>query len=220
MEKDKKYMMLACQTIEDEIHAAIQETKIRFPVLFLPGDTHNFPQQMKETLQTIFDGLTNIDYLLLPMGRCGNGTVGLKSDRFSLVLPKCEDCINLLLSENTLHVERPNDSMFFTAGWLRSSLAADSEYDRIVARYGKEQGEHLVRLIYGGYRHFTLLDTGLYRLERIKDRLLPLACSASLDFSERKAPYGVLKKMVRLELENENFVIVPPGSAVTEEMLC
>ena len=40
-----------------------------------------------------------------------------------------------------------------------------------------------------------------------------------MSFKELKAPYGVLKKMARLELEDSNFVIVPPGTAVTEEML-
>jgi hypothetical protein len=197
----------------------MKEADVSYPVLYMPADTHNFPEKMRETLQMIIDQLTDIDYLLLPMGRCGNGTVGLKSDRFSLVLPKCEDCINLLLSKDSLKVERPKGSMFFTEGWLRSSLAADSEYDRTIARYGKEQGEAIMQMIYGGYRRFSLLDTGLYDLHRIRERLQPLACCASLTFTEIPASYGVLKKMVSLNFENENFVIVPPGTAVTEEML-
>lgn len=219
MDKNQKYMMLACQTIQDEIQDAMKEADVHFPVLYLPGDTHNFPQKMRETLQTIIDRLTGIDYLLLPMGRCGNGTIGLHSDRFSLVLPKCEDCINLLLSTDSLKVERPKGTMFFTEGWLRSSLAADSEYDRTVTRYGKKQGESLMQMIYGGYRRFALLNTGLYNLTRAKERLQPLVCCTSLEFTEIPAPFGVLKKMVSLDLDNDNFMIVPPGTAVTEEML-
>ena len=130
-----------------------------------------------------------------------------------------EDCINLLLSEDSLTVDRPKGCMFFTEGWLRSSMAANNEYDRTMAKYGKEQCDMIMGMMYGGYQYFGLLNTGLYNMEKAKETLSPLAESASVSFKELKAPYGVLKKMARLELEDSNFVIVPPGTAVTEEML-
>ena len=219
MDREKRYMMLACRNIEDEIEAAMKEAGTDFPVIYMPAGTHNFPQKMNKDLQKIIDSLTDIDYLILPMGRCGNATVGLRSDRFSIVLPKCEDCINLLLSEDSLTVDRPTGCMFFTEGWLRSSMAANNEYDRTMAKYGKEQCDMIMGMMYGGYQYFGLLNTGLYNMEKAKETLSPLAESASVSFKELKAPYGVLKKMARLELEDSNFVIVPPGTAVTEEML-
>lgn len=217
--EDKKYMMLACRNIEDEIEAAMKEAGTSFPVIYMPANTHNFPQNMNKSLQEIIDSLTGIDYLILPMGRCGNATVGLKSDRFSIVLPKCEDCVNLLLSDNSLKVERPKGHMFFTDGWLRSSMAANNEYDRTVEKYGEDGCRMIMQMMYGNYTHFGLLDTGLYKLEKAKEILAPLAECVNVEFKEMKAPFGILKKMCALELDDSNFIIVPPGVAVTEEML-
>lgn len=216
---DKKYMMLACRNIEDEIEAAMKEAGTKFPVVYMPSNTHNLPQNMNKALQEIIDRITDIDYLILPMGRCGNATLGLKSDRFSLVLPKCEDCINLLLSDDSLKVERPQGHMFFTDGWLKSSMAANNEYDRTLEKYGREKCDMIMQMMYGGYSHFGLLDTGLYNLKNAQRVLEPLAKCVNVEFKELKAPYGVLKKMCALELDDPNFVIVPPGTEVTEEML-
>ena len=219
MEQEKKYMMLACRNIEDEIDAAMKEAGTNFPVIYLQSGTHDNPDKMHRVIQNLIDSLTGIDYLLLPMGRCGNSTLGLCSDRFSLVLPLFEDCINLILSKDSLKVHRPKGCMFFTQGWLRSSQAAPNEYDKTVAKYGEEQCQMLMKMIYGGYTHFGILDTGLYDMEKAKQILTPLAQCIPVEFMRLDAPYGVLKKMVRLELEDPNFVIVPPGVPVTEEML-
>lgn len=219
MTENKRFMMLACMNIEDEITSAMQEAGTDFPVVYMPSDNHNIPQRMNVHLQQIIDTLTDIDYLLLPMGRCGNATVGLSSQRFSLVLPRCEDCVNLLLSENSLKVNRPKYTMFFTAGWLRGKQAPDISHIRTVNKYGEEQAKMLEQMIYGGYRDFALLETGLYDTEVVQQRLTPLAECVSVNFKKMDAPYGVLKKMARLEIEDDNFVIVPPGTVVTEEML-
>ena len=219
MNQDKKYMMIACQNIQDEITDTMRNAGLDYPVVYLAAGTHDTPDKMRATLQTMIDSLTGIDYLILPMGRCGNATIGLKSDRFSLVLPKCEDCINLVLSEDSLKVNRPKGTFFFTDGWLRSSMSARKEYDRTVKKYGKEQADLVMNMIYGGYQHFALLNTGLYDLDRAKEQLDPLAQVVSVDFTEIPSRYGVLKKMVELDLENENFVIVPPGVTVNEDML-
>ena len=210
--------MLACMPIGDEVDAAIKESGNEIPVLYMPSGTHDQPEKMNKTLQRIIDSLTDIDYLLLPMGRCGNATVGLRSDRFSLVLPRCEDCVNLLLSKDSLKVDRPKGCMFFSRGWVSSNRSPQMDYERTCRKYGKEQGDMITQMIYGGYRWFGLMDTGRYPLDMVQEALTPLANAIPVDFKVLEAPCGVLKKMARLEFDDD-FVIVPPGEVVTEEML-
>lgn len=217
--ENEKVMMVACRNIEDEIDAAMKEAGTDFPVIYLQSGTHDRPERMNQVLQGLIDSLTGIDYLLLPMGRCGNSTLGLKSERFSLVLPKCEDCVNLILSKDSLKVDRPKGHMFFTQGWLRSQKAAPNEFDETIKKYGEDTCKMLMQMIYGGYTHFGLLNTGLYDMEKAQRLLTPLAECIPVEFKELEAPFGVLKKMCALDLENPNFVIVPPGTEVTEEML-
>ena len=75
----KKYMMIACEIIEDEIRAIMEQHELSYPILFLPPDLHQLPQKLNEYLQDLINRIDNVDYLILPMGRCGNGTIGLKS---------------------------------------------------------------------------------------------------------------------------------------------
>ena len=214
----KKYMMIACEIIVDEIRAIMEQHELSYPILFLPPDLHQLPQKLNEYLQDLIDRIDNVDYLILPMGRCGNGTIGLKSERATLILPKCEDCVNLLLSKDSLKVERPKYSMFYTDGWLRNSSSSCHEYARTVEKYGKERADMVMNMMYAGYRYFSLLNTGTYHMENAKKKLQPLVSVLDhIEINELPAPYGLLKKMLTLDFDEENFVMIPPGTAVAEE---
>lgn len=212
----KNYLMLACPILQDEIRAAVAETDAKFPIIFMPSELHLLPDKLREYLQEMIDRLENVDYLLLPMGRCGNGTLGLKSDKITIVLPKCEDCINLTLSDETLQVDRPTYSYFLTAGWLREKNAINNEYDSVLEKYGAEKAAMVMQMMYANYRYFTLIDTGVYDLALAREKIKPLAELVNLKVKEIKGKCGVLKKMMRLELD-DNFVIVPPGETVSDK---
>jgi electron transfer flavoprotein alpha subunit len=102
--------MLACYSIKNELMSAVKESG--FPIHFVPRDLHLFPEKLKRYLQDMIDSMENVDYILLPMGRCGNGTIGLLSEKASLVLPKCGDCIDLIISKDDAKAERPKYSFF------------------------------------------------------------------------------------------------------------
>jgi hypothetical protein len=207
--------MLACRTIENELLAAMDEAGSGFPVLFIPQEAHRFADKLREYLQSIIDSLENVDYILLPMGRCGNGTLGLGSKNASLVLPRCNDCIDLLLSGENLSQERPNYVYFLTDGWLGSPSSIDAEYSYTLNKYGEKRGKDIIRMIYYNYKCFTFVDTGSYDPEAAKEKIMPLARTVNMSVNRMSGPCGALKKMARLEFD-DNFVIVPPGESVGE----
>lgn len=212
----KNYLMLACTILKDEIEAALAAAETKIPILYIPSDLHLFPDNLRDYLQRTLDNLYNVDVVLLPMGRCGNGTLGLHSERATLVLPKCEDCINLLLSDQDLHVERPSYSYFLTDGWLREKNAINNEYERALEKYGPEKSEMIMQMIYANYKHFVFVDTGTYSLAEAKRKIQPLADLVNLDITTHPGPCGVLNKMVRLAFDDD-FIVVPPGTAIIEE---
>ena len=213
-----KYLMVTCEILKDEINEILKDKPVSYPIIYLPPDLHTFPEKLNQYLQDMLDRVENVDYILLPMGRCGNGTLGLKSKSASLVLPRCEDCVNLLLSDENLSVERPQCSMFFTAGWLRNATSANNEYSRTIEKYGKEKADMVMNMMYSGYKYFTVIDTGAYDKAAVINTLRPLAEVVDVEINEKPGRYGVLRKMLRLDFDN-NFVIVPPGERVTAGML-
>jgi hypothetical protein len=211
-----RYIMLACFNIKNELLSAVNAAGSGFPILFIPRETHLISNKLREYLQSAIDALENVDYILLPMGRCGNGTLGLVSPKASLVFPKCNDCIDLLLSEERLKTERPQYAYFLTAGWLGSSASIDTEYSYTLRKYGEKTGTEIIRTIYKSYKYFTLVDTSAYDLESAREKILPLARTTGMEVNLMKGPCGVLRKMARLELD-ANFTIIPPGEPVSEK---
>lgn len=207
----KTYLMLACTIIKDEVLSAPAIGP--FPIVFLPPDLHLYPDKLRAYIQEQLDRIWNVDAVLLPMGRCGNGTLGLKSDTAAIILPKCHDCIDLLLSRQDLFGERPQYTYFLTAGWLREANAIHCEYAAAVKKYGQEKADNVMKLIYANYRHFDFVNTGAYDMELSKEKILPLARAVRMEIGELEGQCSILHKMLRLEFD-DNFIIVPPGIEV------
>jgi len=157
----KQVMMLACSALRREITLIMEEENLHYPVFYLPDELHLTPEKLNAYLCDFIPRLTGVDYLLLPMGRCGNGTAGIPSGEATIVLPKCEDCISLLLSrENLASVERPKYSYFFTDSWLDTSTSFLREFEHSLDKYGQSRGERVIRAMYKNYKYFTYIDTG------------------------------------------------------------
>jgi hypothetical protein len=210
-----RYIMLACLNIKNELLSAVNAAASDFPILFIPRETHLISNKLREHVQSMIDTIENVDYILLPMGRCGNATLGLVSPKASLVLPKCNDCIDLLLSGERLRPERPQYAYFLTDSWLGSPVSIDTEYHYTLNKYGDETGTEVLRMIYKNYKYFTLVDTDSYDLEATGEKIMPLARMIGMEVNRMNGPCGVLRKMARLEFDGD-FTIIPPGEPVGE----
>jgi hypothetical protein len=208
--------MLACHNIQGELMAAVKTAGSRFPILFIPRETHLLPEKLREYLQNTINSIENVDYILLPMGRCGNGTLGLVSKKASLVLPKCNDCIDLLLSADRLDKQRPPYTYFLTDGWLGSPGSIDTDYWYAINKYGKETGESIMRMIYNNYKYFTLINTRAYDMDETAKKIVPLAEMTGMTINRLDGPCGGLLKLAKLEIDAD-FAVIPPGEPVGEK---
>ena len=92
-------ILLSCPTLRNELEQAVKESGFSDPILFLPRQLHNDPKILKSYLQETIDRLENIDQILLCVSGCGGGTIGLCATNAELVIPRCRDCLDLLLSQ-------------------------------------------------------------------------------------------------------------------------
>ena len=215
---NKQILMLACPALRREITAVMEEEGLHYPVFYVPDELHLTPDRLKSFLCDFIPRLVNVDYLLLPMGRCGNGTMGVPSGNATLVLPRCEDCISLLLSGSCLsEVIRPKYSYFFTDSWLDFKGSIVNEYDFAVNKYGQKNADRIMRTIYAHYKQFCYMDTGCGDYDASAERLSPLAETVNMDIQRLSAPSGVLRKMLRLDFDDD-FLFVPPGSQIEFDM--
>lgn len=209
------YMMLACPTLKYEIDAIMAELDVDYPVFYIPDELHLRPENLRKYLADFIPRLRNVDYLLLPMGKCGEGTTGVPSGSCTLVLPRSEDCISLLLAEESLdEVNRPKYTYFFTQGWLDYEHAFTKEYVKTVEKYGQETADQLMGMMYGNYKYFGFVDTGYSDKEASIAEVEPLAKTVNTEIVELNAPLSMLRKMLALDFDDDNFLLVPPNSTV------
>jgi hypothetical protein len=90
---------------------------VRFPRFFIPRETHLLSDKPREYLKGIIDSFTYVEYVLRLWDAAATALWGRYPKNVFLVFPRCNDCIDLLLSEDRLNPERPQYAYFLTAGW-------------------------------------------------------------------------------------------------------
>lgn len=208
-------VVIACKTIEKELLAAMGQG--RCPILWLESGLHNWPDKLREEVQRLLDGCNGCDTVLLAMSLCGNAVVGLKTGDFTLVIPRCDDCITLLLGSQERRREWP-DAYFLTEGWLNSELSLWSEYQKALKKFGEKRGKQIFAAMLGHYRHLALVDTGCFDAERIASSVERMAEELNLEPVTIPGTLDYLKQLLAGAWSPERFLIVPPHSCATLEM--
>jgi hypothetical protein len=113
------------------------------PDFFELGE-HRKPDRLREALQTRIDdterSAKQYDAILLLYGLCGNATVGLKTTKTRLVLPRAHDCCTILLGSKQRFQEYFGENPstpFGSVGYLeRGQYFVRTDLDDNCIRYG------------------------------------------------------------------------------------
>ncbi|MDO4541782.1 MAG: DUF1638 domain-containing protein [Bacillota bacterium] len=212
----KKCIFFACRMIEQEIRSLIKEVDFPYPIYFIPPNLHATPEKLQEYLQNAIDNTENVDAIIISVGRCGNSTIGLKASTADLILPRCDDCIDILLSKGKLAQRvRPEKGCFLTESWVKNTDDLDVNMDKLTEKYGEFEAKSLIRTMYYGYKYFYIIDTGLYDMTGVADYILPTAELIDADIKILPGHYNTLRKMMSLDFDDD-FIVVPKGGFVTE----
>ncbi len=135
-------LILACPTLGYELERSLQEQNTKAKVEYLPQRLHSEPEKMHEYLQSKIDSLQNVDRVVLCVSSCGGSTAGLLASTAEIVVPRTRDCLDILLSGDSLaSLERDLGGVFFTKGWMDYSKQTDIDLDRLTEKLGKEEAE-------------------------------------------------------------------------------
>lgn len=156
------FKLLACDVLTRETCHCIAHCPHTVDPAFTAKGEHNVPGRLRDLLQAQIDaaasGETTYDAVLLGYGLCGNATLGLRADRFPLVIPRAHDCTTLFLGSKEAFKEHFGDNpsqTWASVGYserggsilsdtsTREWLGQVQNYEELVATYGEENAKFI-----------------------------------------------------------------------------
>ena len=184
----------------------------------LEAQLHILPDKLKQALRAAVaeadePGVT----IVLGYGLCSNAVLGLKTEHATLVVPRVDDCIAMLLGSNeafSMEAEKERGSYYLAKAYLDECANLVTEHEAMVEKYGPERAEKMMRLLLKHYKRVVLVDTGRYELEPLRERVREVAELYDLAVDEVSGTTRIVDGLVADEW-GDDFVVAPPGHELT-----
>ena len=215
-----KTMVLACETIRDELGLAAKLTGTDYEIWWVESGLHNYPNKLRETIQSRLDSIADHGRVLMAFGSCGNSVVGLKTGNFELIIPKVDDCISLLIGSVKARMDFGKEigggTYFLTPGWLRGERNLWAEYCYTVEKYGESTADMVMKTMLASYSYLGLLDTKTYDMADIMPEIDKIAETLKLAKTIVPASVAYLCDLLAGLWDEERFLVVPPNSEIQD----
>lgn len=167
MEEIMNTIIFACSTLRKELLAAMKENNNHTPIFFLPREVHTDPKFLHTYVQDKIDRFCQVDRIVICTSGCGGGTIGLTATTAEIVIPRTRDCLDILLSGNSLAtLERNYEGVFFTDSWLEFTRNSPLDLDKLEAERGKEGAAEFIKNCTAASISFTLSTPAVMILPR------------------------------------------------------
>jgi hypothetical protein len=206
-----KRLLIACETIRDEVEMALKKQGIELETVWMPNTLHDSPERLRGALQEeINKAEAAYDELLFAYGNCGNGLLDLQSEKATMIIPRFGDCIDILLCEKS-NLERIRTCTYFlTEGWLRGERSLDKEYAYNLKKYGEKRAKMVASIMYKHYKHLMLIDTGAYDVQKNLPHVHEIGKLIGLEVIVDQGSITPLEKLVSGQWD-DRFCVIPPG---------
>jgi hypothetical protein len=156
-----------------------------------------------------------VSEVILALGFCGNALKDLSAENLTLVFPRVDDCVSLLLSDGCVReeIKRNPRCYYLTRGWFNhesSLMTAFAEWDQ---RYGRERADRLRAMMFSGYEQVNLIDTQAYQVEECLDQSQAVADRLNLEHGVVRGSVQLLERLFKGERDSE-ILAVPPKEKI------
>jgi hypothetical protein len=218
-------VIIACRVLESLMEGLVDGAGPR--TIYMDYGLHRVPQKMTSALQAELDALPDPSLVLLGYGLCGNGLVGLQARPHTLVIPRADDCIALLLGSYETYLEEftaAPGTYYLTKGWLESGSHPLKEYREYQEKYDQATAEWLVDQQYHNYRRVVFVAYNQAELEAYRPQALEVArfCEArwGMQYEERLGSDSFVRRLLAapeaLDRLGSDLLVIPPGGEVRQ----
>ncbi len=227
-------VVIACKVLQDVLERLLPEDMAQ-DVQFMDYGLHRVPQKMTGALQDVINSIQDPSLVVLGYGLCGNGLRGIKAGIHTLLVPRTDDCIAMLLGSYQAYMREFQSvpgTYYLTKGWLESGSNPLQEYQEYVPKYGAEQAMWIMDQQYQHYERLVLVARSQADLEKYRPQAQEVArfCERwGMRYEELLGSDDYVQRLVdaaaalgnghqppdRLE---SDFVVIPPGGEIRQEL--
>ena len=226
-------VVVSCQVLEDLLAELLPDGMAQ-QVTFMDYGLHRVPGKMAGTLQEVLAGLEQPSLVVLGYGLCGTGLKGLKAGPHTLLVPRVDDCIALLLGSYHSYMrefQAVPGTYYLSKGWLESGSHPLKEYLEYVPRYGEKEAMWLMDQQYQHYERVALVTHNKVDLETYRPQAQEVHrfCERwGMRYEEILGSDQYVRRLIELaeqlagngaraSLVDKDFLIIPPGGEIRQE---
>jgi hypothetical protein len=219
-------VVIACKVFQNLLEAYLPE-EVASNITFMDYGLHRVPTKLTWSVQDEIDRIEQPSVILLGYGLCGNGLQGVKSRQHTLVIPRADDCIAILLGSREAYLEEFESepgTYYLTKGWLESGSDPLKEYNEYREKYGDEDAEWLMDQQYQHYKRLVLVAHQQEDLDQYRPQAQQVAkfCERwGMRYEEKLGSDRYVARLVEvaksLDRDAKDFLIVPPGGEIRQE---
>jgi len=219
-------VVLACKVFQHLIEKYLPPGQSG-KVIFLDYGLHRVPNQLREAVQDQLDDLSEPSLVILGYGLCGNGLKGIRAGMHTLVIPRTDDCIAILLGSYQAYKEifsQEPGTYYLTKGWLESGSNPLKEYEELLLKYGQEKADLVMDLQYKNYKRLIFVAHQQSDLDAYRAQAQEVAryCERwGMVYEEILGSEAYIEELMTWAQQpqdpGEAFLVVPPGGELTQD---
>jgi len=218
-------VIIACRVLQDIFETLVPED-LASQIKFMDYGLHRVPTKMSRVLQAELDQIKEPSLVVLGYGLCGNGLDGLHAGPHTLLIPRTDDCIALLLGSYEAYrreFQSVPGTYYLSRGWLESGSHPLKEYEEVKAKYGEEEAKWIMDMQYQHYERLCLVAHNRADLNKYRPQAQEVArfCEQwNYRYEEIIGSDAYIRQLLDvatdLSKRDGNFVVVSPGGKVTQ----
>jgi hypothetical protein len=227
-------VIVACKVLQDVLEHLLPQNLAR-KVTFMDYGLHRVPGKMTTTLQDVIDSIEEPSLVVLGYGLCGNGLRGLKAGVQTLLVPRADDCIAMLLGSYQAYLrefQAVPGTYYLTKGWLESGSNPLQEYEEYVPKYGAEKALWIMDQQYQHYERLVLVARSEADLEAYRPQAQKVArfCERwGMRYEEILGSDEYVQRLIEAAVAlgnghpapgwlDSDFVIIPAGGEIRQDL--
>ncbi len=233
--------VIACKVLLREMSLVAARCNTILDFTWMRQGYHATPAVLQKVLQNEIDKIDadndpysctmeqtgeKFDAIVLGYGLCSNGVLGLKSEKYPIVIPRAHDCITLFLGSKERYKQLFNELgggvYWYTSGWVEhAGLPDKSRSERLYEYYlekfeDEDTAEYLVETMTQSWMEkynsmaYIEMPGGL---PNYQSEIKECARQRNWKYIHFDGDLHLIEDMLTGNWNEKDFTIIPPGKA-------